>query len=104
MNRLFLVLLIFPLIFISCEKEDNSITDNCKDCTLSWETLNGYDISQINAGAQILGYPSWDAYMNTIYTTGEFCGEILENVEEIDESADLDGDGTLDYRVFYDCN
>tara|TARA_B100001109_G_C18669594_1_gene383504 strand:+ start:347 stop:616 length:270 start_codon:yes stop_codon:yes gene_type:complete len=89
---------------VSCEKEDNSITDNCKDCLLSWEALNGYDISQLNAGAQILGYASWDAYMNAIYTTGELCGEILEYAEGADESVDIDGDGTFDYRVFYDCN
>jgi len=97
MNILKNVLLLFciSLFFVSCEK--------CKDCTITYETLNGYDASTLDATAELLGYDNWDAYMTSLYTPEEFCDEALDDAEEISESADLDGDGTNDYRVFWDC-
>ena len=51
--------------FSSCEK--------CKTCQITFETLNGYSMSD------------------------------LDEAEEVSESVDLTGDGTDDYRVYWDC-
>jgi len=82
-------------IFSSCEK--------CKDCQISYETLNGYSISDLNDAASIMGYSNWDAYMDSLYPSEELCDDALESAENISESTDLDGDGTNDYRVYWDC-
>ena len=95
MNKLLLILTITMLTFASCEK--------CKDCQITYETLNGYNISDLNDGAVILGYPDWDAYMQSLYPPEELCGDPLEAAEEVSESTDLDGDGTMDYRVYWNC-
>ena len=91
------IILLFcvSLFFVSCEQ--------CKDCTLSWETLNGYDASDLDAAAELMGYADWDAYMTSLYPAEEFCDEALDDAEAISEEADLNADGTMDYRVGYDC-
>ena len=83
------------LIFSSCEK--------CKDCTIEYETLNGFDVASLDATAQLLGFTDWETYMNSLYTTEEICDEALDQAEELSDSADLDMDGTADYRVYWDC-
>ena len=76
----------------------------CKTCQISFETLNGYNMSDLNAAASIMGYSNWDSYLESLYPSEEFCGEALDAAEEVSESADLDGDGINDYRSFWDCN
>ena len=84
-----------PLLFSSCEK--------CKDCTIAFEALNGYPVGDLDAGAQLMGYDDWDAYMASLYPTEELCGDNLKAAEEVDDSYDLDADGTMDYRIYWDC-
>ena len=95
MNKLLLILTITILTFASCEE--------CKDCQITYETLNGYNISDLNEGAVILGYPDWQSYMQAMHPSQEYCDGDLDAAEDISESTDLDGDGTMDYRVYWDC-
>ena len=81
--------------FTSCEK--------CKDCQITYETLNGYSVSDLNSGAVLLGYSDWDEYMQSLYPSEELCDDALDAAEEVSESSDLDGNGTMDYRVYWDC-
>ena len=105
MKRLFLILLVLPNVFISCEKDEtDSVTQNCQDCTYSFEVINGYDISNLDLGAGFLGYDTWaDYWSNEVESSGVFCDEALEEILEIDISSDLDDNGTLDCRYFWDC-
>ncbi len=93
--RLLLITAIAMITFTSCEK--------CKDCQITYETLNGYSMSDLNDGAVLLGYSDWDAYMQSLYPSEELCDDALEAAEEVSESTDLDGNGTQDYRVYWDC-
>ncbi len=123
MKKLLLILLFLPLLFITCSKEviegctdslasnydplatvdDNSCT-RCTECTFSWETLNGYDASTLHDAAALMGYADWDAYMTSLYPPSqEFCDETLDFAEAYSEETDLDADGTMDYRVLYNC-
>ena len=95
MNKLLLILTITMLTFASCEK--------CKDCQITYETLNGYNISNLNDAAVLLGYSDWESYIQSMYPSQEYCDGDLDTAEGISESADLDGDGTMDYRVYWNC-
>ena len=81
--------------FSSCKK--------CKDCQISYETLNGYSMSDLNSAASLMGYADWNAYMDASFPASELCDEALDAAEETDDSTDLDSDGTMDYRVYWDC-
>ncbi len=83
------------ITFSSCQK--------CKDCQISYETLNGYNMSDLNTSAEFLGYADWDSYMESLYPSTELCDEALDAAEEVSESTDLDADGTDDYRVYWNC-
>ena len=76
---------------------------NCKDCQVSIEALNGYDLADADAGFQLLGYDGIQDYYDQQMPMQEFCDEALESAEATDETSDLDMDGTDDIRVFYDC-
>jgi hypothetical protein len=93
--KIFSLIFLFALFFSSCEQ--------CKDCTITYETINGYDAAGLDATAQLLGYADWNAYVSSMYTPEEFCDEALDEAEDLEESADLDMDGTNDYRVFWNC-
>ena len=95
MKKLLLAATIIMFAFTSCEK--------CKDCQITYETLNGYSMSDLNDGAIILGYSDWDSYMQAMYPSEELCDDALDAAENVSDSSDLDGDGTLDYRVYWDC-
>ena len=75
----------------------------CKDCQVSIEALNGYDLADADAGFQLLGYDGLQDYYDQTMPMQEFCDEALESAEATDETSDLDMDGTDDIRVFYDC-
>ena len=81
--------------FSSCQK--------CKDCQITYETLNGYSLSDLNSAATLLGHADWDAYMQSLYPSEELCGDALDAAEEVSDEADLDANGTMDYRVYWDC-
>ena len=93
--KLLLIAIISIFTFTSCEK--------CKDCQITYETLNGYNLSDLNSAAVLMGHSDWDAYMQSLYPSEELCDDSLDAAEEVEESTDLDGDGTLDYRVYWDC-
>lgn len=82
-------------VFSSCE--------TCKDCQITYETLNNYSVSELNDAATLLGYSNWDAYMQSLYPSTELCDDALDEAEEVSETADLNGDGTNDYRAYWDC-
>ena len=94
-TKLLLIALIAGFTFTSCKK--------CKDCQITYETLNGYSMDDLNSGAVVLGYADWDAYMTSLYPSEELCDDALDAAEDISDSADLDGNGTMDYRVYWDC-
>ena len=79
-----IILALITAFFSSCEK--------CKTCQITFETLNGYSMSDLDAAASAMGYSDWTAYMESLYPA-----------EEVSESVDLTGDGTDDYRVYWDC-
>ncbi len=91
-----LCMLILILSFSSCK--------NCKDCHIEYETLNGYNMSELNTAAQLMGYADWDAYMGSLYPTQEFCDDNLDAAENVSEEADLNIDGIMDYRVYWHCD
>ena len=94
-TKLFLTALVVIFTFSSCEK--------CKDCQITYETLNGYSLSDLNSAAEIMGYSNWDAYMQSLYPAEELCDDALDAAEDVSESTDLDANGTLDYRVYWNC-
>ena len=94
-TKLLLIALVVGFTFTSCEK--------CKDCTITYETMNGFDSADIDAGAVLMGYDDFDAYLATLYTAGEFCDDALDAAEDISEEEDLDANGTMDVRVYWDC-
>jgi hypothetical protein len=87
--------LLLTIILSSCQK--------CKTCQVSTSPINGYDFSTLNDYATALGYADWNSYMATLYPAEEFCGDDLDEAEEVDLETDLDADGINDYRVFYNC-
>ena len=90
-----IILALITVFFISCEK--------CKTCQISFETLNGYNSSDLDAAASLLGYSDWDAYMESLYPAEEFCDDELDSAKEVSESMDLNADGIDEYRVYWDC-
>ena len=90
-----IILALITAFFSSCEK--------CKTCQITFETLNGYSMSDLDAAASAMGYSDWTAYMESLYPAEEFCDDELDAAEEVSESVDLTGDGTDDYRVYWDC-
>ena len=94
-TKLFLISLLIGFTFSSCEK--------CKDCVITYETLNGYNTADLNDAAVLLGYANWDAYLASLYPSEELCDDALDAAEEVSESTDLDGDGIEDYRAYWDC-
>jgi len=93
--KLLLIAVISIFTLTSCEQ--------CKDCQITYETLNGYNLSDLNSAAVLMGYSDWDAYVQSLYPSEELCDDNLDAAQDVSESADLDGDGTLDYRVYWDC-
>ncbi len=83
------------MVFTSCQK--------CKTCQVSTAPINGYDFSTLNDYATALGYADWNSYMASLYPANEYCGNDLDEVEEMSVETDLDADGVDDYRVFYEC-
>ena len=95
MTKKFIVIAAAMFTMASCS--------NCKDCQVSIEPLNGYDLADADAGFVLLGYDGIQDYYDQTMPMQEFCDEALESAEDIDETSDLDMDGTDDIRVFYDC-
>ena len=99
MKKLFFIPIMLSIfLFTSCEK------DECKDCTISYEAINGSDTSILDESFQILGYNGFNDYLAEMYPSEEFCGETLDTAESLEEFGDIDYDGISDYRVFWDCN
>ena len=95
MKKFFVLIFLAGAFLTSCKK--------CKDCTIAYETLNGYDASGLDAAAELMGHADWDAYVASLYPSQEFCKDELDAAEEVSDEADLDGDGTMDYRAYWDC-
>ena len=84
--------------------DDGSCT-YCKWCELASETMNGYPMAELDAMAVLMGYSDWNAYIsNSFGPPQEFCDDELDAAEEVSSEADANGDGTMDYRIYYDCN
>jgi hypothetical protein len=59
-TKVLLIALVAGLTFTSCEK--------CKDCTIAYETINGFDISELDSAAVILGHADFGSfYMDEIF-------------------------------------
>mgnify|MGYP001198789441 CR=1 FL=1 len=89
MKKLFFLPFIFTLLlFTSCELEDD-----CKDCTpqINWtwdDLLSNEELQDLNEAYQALGYQDADDYYNSLYQfeTEEFCGEDLQEAEDLNET------------------
>ena len=82
----------------------------CKDCTMAYETINGFDSAELDAIANGYGYADFGAfYIDEVldggdgWESGEFCDEDLKDAEDEEELEDVDEDGTMDFRVYWDC-
>ena len=100
--RLLLIAVISIFTLTSCEK--------CKDCTMAYETINGFDSAELDAAAVILGHADFGSfYIDEVldggdgWESGEFCDEDLKDAEDEEELEDVDEDGTMDFRVYWDC-
>ena len=96
--RLLLIAVISIFTLTSCEK--------CKDCTMAYETINGFDSAELDAIANDYGYADFGAFYTEEmdgWESGEFCDEDLKDAEDEEELEDVDEDGTMDFRVYWDC-
>ena len=96
--RLLLIAVISIFTLTSCEK--------CKDCTMAYETINGFDSAELDAIANGYGYADFGAFYTEEmdgWESGEFCDEDLKDAEDEEELEDVDEDGTMDFRVYWDC-
>ena len=82
----------------------------CKDCSMAYETINGFDSAELDAIANGYGYEDCGAfYIAEVldggdgWESGEFCGEDLMDTEDEEELDDVDENGTMDLRVYWDC-
>jgi len=118
MKKLLYLFLSLPLIFSSCKKEQGCTASNysavasiddgscCKDCTMAYETINGFDSAELDAIANDYGYADFGAFYTEEmdgWESGEFCGEDLKDAEDEEELEDVDENGTTDLRVYWDC-
>jgi hypothetical protein len=97
MKKVFLLIAVAGMMFTSCKK--------CKDCEQKYEFINGALEADFQELAEMLGYATFEEYMNaTIQVSdSEFCGDDLDTMEDTEMTYDMDGDGTTDYRVYYEC-
>ena len=82
----------------------------CKDCTMAYEIINGFDSAELDAIANGYGYADFATfYIDEVldggdgWESGEFCEEDLKDAEDEEELEDVDEDGTMDFRVYWDC-
>ena len=82
----------------------------CKDCAMAYETINGFDSAELDAIANGYGYEDFGAfYIDEVldggdgWESGEFCGDDLMDTEDEEELDDVDENGTMDFRVYWDC-
>ena len=82
----------------------------CKDCMMAYETVNGFDSAELDVIANGYGYADFGAfYIDEVLDGGdgweseEFCGEDLKDAEDEQELEDIDENGTMDFRVYWDC-
>jgi hypothetical protein len=82
----------------------------CKDCTLAYEIINGFDPAELDAIANSYGYADFGTFYieemldgGDEWESGEFCAEDLTDAEDEEELEDVDENGTMDFRVYWDC-
>ena len=100
--RILLITVISFFSLTSCEK--------CKDCSMAYETINGFDSAELDAAAVTQGYADFGSfYIDEVldggdgWESGEFCAEDLKDAEDEEDLEDLDENGTMDFRVYWDC-
>ena len=97
--RLLLIAVISIFTLTSCEK--------CKDCTMAYETINGFDSAELDAIANDYGYADFGAFWMDMeegeWESGEYCDEDLKDAEDEEQLEDVDENGTMDLRVYWDC-
>mgnify|MGYP003989972141 CR=1 FL=1 len=98
-TKLLLIALVAGFTFTSCEK--------CKDCTMAYETINGFDSAELDALANDYGYADFGAFWLDMeegeWESGEYCDEDLKDAEDEEQLEDVDENGTMDLRVYWDC-
>ena len=103
MKKIFYVLLLSPLFFISSCDEEEDISNNCKFCNLDFQFLNGYYADSIFYNGTLQGF---EEYINASYeysTVTEVCQPLLNEVENMNFEVDIDGNGSLDWSIYYIC-
>ena len=75
-----IILALITAFFSSCEKY--------KTCQITFETLNGYSMSDLDAAASAMGYSDWTSYMESLYPSEELCGDALDEAEEVVKTLD----------------
>jgi len=92
-----LYLFIICFLLIGCAKD-------CEYCQMSYQTINGYSSSLLNQIAQNEGYVDYTDKMKQEYPGEEYCGDVLEDIKELETYVELDGNNINDVRLYYDCN
>ena len=90
------------VIFTSCEKGGFM----CKNCEMNYEITNNSSISltELDELAVESGWSDYDEYFSVThdYPT-QYCDSSLTNIENEQNTEDLDGEGTADIRTFWLC-
>ena len=78
---------------------------DCKYCEGVWEPQNGATQSDLNDFTIALGFTGWDEWMSSNnWNNGNYCDDRLDYFESRNHTNDLNGDGLIDCRVFWECD
>ena len=88
----------------SCELE--TINDGCKNCELNYEitSISSLTLTDLNELAVESLQPDYDHYFAVTHASpGQYCDSSLTNIENEEDTEDLDSEGTADIRTFCLC-
>ena len=97
-----IVLAIAAFIFTSCETDSSM----CKNCEMNYEITNNSSLSltELDELAVESGWSDYDEYFSVTHASPtQYCDSSLTNIENEENTEDLDGEGTADIRTFWLC-
>ena len=99
-TKLSFILIVLLFTFTSCE------TEMCKNCELNYEITNNSSLSltELDELAVESGWSDYDEYFSVTHDSPtQYCDSSLTNIENKEDTEDLDGEGTADIRTFWLC-
>ena len=99
-TKLILLTVSIGFIFTSCE------TDICKSCEMNYEITNNSSLSltELDELAVESGWSDYDEYFSVTHDSPtQFCDSSLTNIQNEQNTEDLDEDGITDIRTFWIC-